>query len=473
MRIPLTAAACLLTLAAYAQTTIRLTSVPATTPTDATLYIAGSFNDWDPGSAAYSLAKNTDGTYQITLPASITGKLEFKFTRGSWDKVETSAQQADVSNRTYTATGAPATVELQVANWKDLGGGSGGCASTALQPNVQVVNASFSIPQLGGRTRRIWIYLPVDYATSARRYPVLYMHDGQNVFDKCTSFSGEWGVDEALRQLQQSGQDPTGTIVVAVDNGGNSRLNEYSPWPNAEYKSGGEGDKYVDFLVETLKPYIDQQYRTLTGREYTGIAGSSMGGLISVYAALKYQNVFSKVGVFSPAFWFARQPLFDYVKTAGHQQPIKFYFLAGAKESETMVPLMAEMRDALQQQGFAAADMSYHVLEDGQHAEWFWQREFPAAFQWLYAGTPTAGKPQRPALAFSAYPSPAREQLTVQLPAPEKDAKVEILDTTGRLVLKGKVRNGATLDVSRLAKGRYLLRVQAGKASGTQSFIKE
>ncbi|MCR5889565.1 T9SS type A sorting domain-containing protein [Hymenobacter sp. J193] len=464
MRIFLTAAACLLTLAAHAQTTIRLTSVPATTPPDATVYIAGSFNSWDPGSAAHSLAKNTDGTYQITLPASVTGKLEFKFTRGSWDKVETSAQQADVSNRTYTVTGAAATVELQVANWKDLGG-PGGCTSTALQPNVQVVNASFAMPQLGGRTRRVWIYLPVDYATSARRYPVLYMHDGQNVFDKCTSFSGEWGVDEALRQLQQSGQDPTGTIVVAVDNGGNSRLNEYSPWPNAEYKSGGEGDKYVDFLVETLKPYIDQQYRTLTGREYTGIAGSSMGGLISVYAALKYQNVFSKVGVFSPAFWFAKQPLFDYVKTAGHQQPIKFYFLAGAKESETMVPLMADMRDALQQQGFAAADMSYHVLEDGQHAEWFWQREFPAAFQWLYApGVVASNGRQYPRVLLGAYPNPVKDWLHLTILSGVERVGVEIRDINSRLVLQLKnFRASDSIDVRRLSKGIYTLRVKAGR----------
>ncbi|QIX62976.1 T9SS type A sorting domain-containing protein [Hymenobacter sp. BT18] len=458
-------------LTAQAQTTLKITSVPASTPAADAIYVAGTFNNWNPGDAAYQLAKNLDGTYELTLPATVTGALAFKFTRGSWDKTETNAQNGDISNRTYTVTGSPVTVALTVANWKDLGGGSSGCVSTALKPNVQVMSASFAIPQLG-RTRRVWIYLPTDYATSARRYPVLYLHDGQNVFDKCTSFSGEWGVDEALRQLQQSGQDPTGTIVVAVDNGGSSRLDEYSPWKNAQY-GGGEGEKYVDFLVQTLKPYIDGQYRTLTGREYTGIAGSSMGGLISVYAALKYQEVFSKVGVFSPAFWFAKEPLFDFVKTAGHHQPIRFYFVAGTKESETMVPYMAEMRDALQAQGFPAADMSYHAMEDGQHAEWFWQREFPSAFQWLFSSAVTSTRKSHVALAFSAYPSPARERLSLQLPAEVKEAKIEIIDTAGRSVLKAKVRGSTPIDVSSIARGYYILRVKAGNTSGRQAFFKE
>ncbi|WP_082017021.1 alpha/beta hydrolase-fold protein [Hymenobacter sp. DG25B] len=457
--------------AAQAQVTFKLTAVPASTPATDAIYVAGSFNGWNPGSTA--LTKNPDGTYQITLPKS-TGSIEFKFTRGTWEKAETDAKNSDVANRTYTFGAAPATVELQVQNWKDLGGGTTACASTALQPNVQVVSASFAMPELNGRTRRVLIYLPNDYATTARRYPVLYMHDGQNVFDKCTSFSGEWGVDEALSQLQQAGQDPTGAIVVAVDNGGNSRLDEYSPWRNEKYKAGGEGDKYVDFLAQTLKPYIDAHFRTLTGREYTGLAGSSMGGLISVYAALKYPDLYSKVGVFSPAFWFAKEPLFEYVRKTGYKQPTKFYFVSGTTEDETMVPLMAAMRDSLQKLGFAAADMSFRPVEDGKHAEWFWKREFPAAYQWLFpAATPTSTKNNRPALAFSAYPNPAQGQLSVQLPAGVKDAKVEIMDGTGRQVAKAKVRNGGTVDVSRLAKGWYVLRVAAGKEVGSQAFMKQ
>ncbi|OUJ72627.1 alpha/beta hydrolase [Hymenobacter crusticola] len=249
-------------------------------------------------------------------------------------------------------------------------------------PNVTVLTDSFSIPQLN-RERRVWLYLPNDYATSQRRYPVLYLQDGQNMFDEATSFVGEWGVDETLSQLQQSGQDQ-GCIVVAVDNDGQRRLDEYSPWRN-EKLGGGEGDAYVDFLVKTLKPYIDANYRTLPGREHTGIAGSSMGALISLYGGLKYQDVFSKVGLFSPAFWFAQQPLFAFVKAAKIRQSTRFYFVAGAQEGPTMVPLMAAMRDSLCQVGAAQKDISYQVRPDGKHSEWFWRREFSAAYQWLYA----------------------------------------------------------------------------------------
>ncbi|MCA8829645.1 alpha/beta hydrolase-fold protein [Hymenobacter pini] len=457
---------------AQAQTTLRLTAVPASTPGNATLYLAGSFNAWNPGSTPYALTKAADGTYQVTLPATVTGTVEFKFTRGSWATVETDAQNNDISNRRYTIGSSPATVDLQVVRWKDLGNGGGSCQSTALQPNVQVVNTAFQIPQLG-RTRKVWIYLPNDYAAaSTKRYPVLYLHDGQNVFDTCTSFSGEWSVDETLSQLQQQGIDATGSIVVAIDNGGSDRLNEYSPWNNAQY-GGGQGDQYVDFLVQTLKPYIDQNYRTLTGREFTGIAGSSMGGLISTYAALKYPLVFSKVGVFSPAFWFADKPLFQYLRQHPANPATRFYFVSGTQESQTMVPLMQAMRDSLAKGGVPTANLSFNAKADGQHAEWFWKREFSAAYQWLMQPATVTSNRKLQALAFSAYPNPAKDHLTVQLPADVREARAEVLDMAGRVVLREKVKAGATLRISELKKGSYLLQLTAGTRQGSQVLMKE
>ncbi|WP_170170338.1 alpha/beta hydrolase-fold protein [Hymenobacter perfusus] len=455
-----------------AQTTFRLTTVPASTPARATLYMAGSFNNWNPGNAPHAFTRAADGTYQLILPASVTGSIEFKFTRGSWANVESDAQNNDISNRQYTVGSGPATVELQVVNWKDMGTTGGSCQSTALQPNVRVVSTAFQMPQLG-RTRRIWVYLPNDYSTApTKRYPVVYMHDGQNVFDNCTSFSGEWGVDETLSQLQQQGLDATGSIVVAVDNGGADRLNEMSPWNNPQY-GGGQGDQYVDFLAQTLKPYIDQQYRTLTGREYTGIAGSSMGGLISTYAALKYPQVYSKVGVFSPAFWFADKPLFQYLRQHPANPATRFYFVSGSTESQTMVPLMQAMRDSLAAGGVPAANLSFNAKADGQHAEWFWKREFSAAYQWLMQPAVMTGNRPGMALAFSAYPNPAKDRLTLQLPIAAREARVEVVDPSGRVVLKEKLKAGGVLDVSQLTKGQYLLRVTAGRMQGTQALVKE
>ncbi|WP_400191369.1 alpha/beta hydrolase-fold protein [Hymenobacter sp. B81] len=457
-----------------AQTTFRITSVPASTPANATLYVAGNFNSWNPGSAAYALTKQPGGSYEITLPATVTGALEFKFTRGAWTSVESDAQNQDIGNRRYTVGSGPTTVDFQVLNWKDLGGPAT-CSSTALQPNVQVLSTSFQMPQLG-RTRRVWVYVPNDYASSGRRYPVLYLHDGQNVFDNCTGFAGEWGVDETLSQLQQQGLDATGCIVVAVDNGGGERLNEYSPWNNPQY-GGGQGDQYVEFLVQTLKPHIDQNFRTLPDRLNTGIAGSSMGGLISLYAAVKHPAVFGRAGIFSPAFWFAEAQLKAYLHQhpAVAGQPTRFYFVSGAQESQTMVPLMAAVRDSLLRGGHAAADLSYQVRADGQHAEWFWKREFPAAYQWLFRpAAPNAARPSQDLPGLAVFPNPVGQQLSVQLPTGWSEARLDISDTTGRVVLRRGLRQAETqVDVARLRRGSYLLRLRHGPTTVTRQFTKE
>ncbi|MGY3091253.1 putative alpha/beta superfamily hydrolase [Hymenobacter sp. UYAg731] len=455
---------------AQAQVTFKITAVPANTPANATLYIAGTFNSWDPGNATHALTHNADGSYQITLPAA-TGTMEYKFTRGSWAAVETTASNGSVPNRTYTFGNGAATVLCQVLNWEDLAGGAPGGGTSTAAANVSVISTTFAMPQLG-RTRRVWLYLPPGYATSGRRYPVLYMQDGQNVFDAATSFAGEWGVDEALNLLAANGQDPTGCIVVAIDNSAN-RLDEYSPWNNPAY-GGGQGDLYVDFLVQTLKPYIDTNYRTLADRANTGIGGSSMGGLIATYAALREPAVFGKVASFSPAYWFAYPQLAAYA----HQHPAnpntRFYFVSGTTESTTMVPQMQALRDSLQRGGVPAANLNFNTRADGQHAEWFWKREFPAGYSWLYA--PAVATAVRPAqtLTVSLYPNPAARELRVSLPANlAGDALLEISDARGRAVLHTHVRNGQSVDVSRLASGLYLSRLSAGGAVGTSKFTKE
>ena len=366
-----------------AQLTLRLTSVPANTPAGAPIFVAGSFNRWSPGDTAYRLMPDASGGYALTLGDAVRGPVEFKFTLGSWERGEVDAAGAGVSNRTFTvpATGA-ATYTGTVAGWQDPAKLPPKVHTAS--PSVSVVSAEFAIPQLN-RTRRVWIYLPPGYATSRERYPVLYMHDGQNVFDAFTSFSGEWGVDETLDSLRAAGD--RGVIVVAVDNGGEHRLDEYSPWKNPRY-GGGEGDAYVEFLVRTLKPYIDRRYRTRTDRASTGIAGSSMGGLISLYAALKYPDVFGRVGVFSPALWFAPQ-VYAYARAARPRTDSRIYFVTGGREGDTPEVYVADQRrmvDSLAAAGFRVGVQVDSVIRpDGMHAEWFWRREFPAAYRGLFA----------------------------------------------------------------------------------------
>ena len=232
------------------------------------------------------------------------------------------------------------------------------------------------------RTRRIWIYLPRSYYTDATRYyPVVYAHDGQNLFDASTSFTGEWGIDETLDSLAKE------LIVVGIDNGGADRLNELTPFPSVN-NGGGEANYYLDFLVQKLRPYINTHFRTKPDRENTGILGSSLGGLCSFYAALRHADIFGQVGVFSPSFWFTN----DIYTYAGKQisqssSPPRLYFLAGQLESSSMVSDMQRMIDLLKntnQEYRNPNTLQTRVAADGQHQEWFWRREFPNAIKWLF-----------------------------------------------------------------------------------------
>jgi metallo-beta-lactamase class B len=380
---------------AHAQLTIRLAAAPDGTPAGAAVHVAGTFNGWNPADSAYRLAAR-GGAWEITLPDSVRGPVEFKFTLGSWETVEVDSAGRGVANRRFTVPAAGAAAYAgAVAAWRDPRSAPRP-ASTATR-SVSVLDTAFAMPELG-RTRRVWIYLPPGYATSGKRYPVLYMHDGQNVFDAATAFTGEWGVDESLDILHALG-DP-GAIVVAVDHGGERRLDEYSPWTHPRH-GGGQGDAYVDFLANTLKPYVDRRFRTLADRGSTAVAGSSMGGLISLYAALRRPDVFGRAGVFSPAIWFAADSVLALARRSGPPRPgTRIYIVTGAREGDNPEAYVNDHRalvDALAAAGFAAGrEVEAHVRADGTHSEWFWRREFPAAYRALFRGVREPARPRIP-----------------------------------------------------------------------------
>jgi predicted alpha/beta superfamily hydrolase len=200
------------------------------------------------------------------------------------------------------------------------------------------------------------------------------MHDGQNIFDASTGFAGEWGVDECLDTLKKK------CIVVGIDHGGNKRLVEYNPY-NTNLFGKGEGKLYVEFLVKTLKPFIDSHYRTRKESKYTFIAGSSMGGIISYYAALKYPGVFSAAGVFSPAFHISKKDFLDEVNADNKKIPARMFFVCGEAESASMVPDMKEIA-TLTLNKHAVKEIVFSVPE-ARHTESFWQQQLPAFLKWL------------------------------------------------------------------------------------------
>jgi predicted alpha/beta superfamily hydrolase len=244
-----------------------------------------------------------------------------------------------------------------------------------------VLPTPFVIPGLN-RQRTVRIYLPPGYENAQRRYPVLYMHDGQNLFDDATAYAGEWGVDESLNALASS--HGLKLIVVGIDNGGAERIHELNAWDNPEYGKG-EGAAYAAFIVEVLKPWVDQHYRTQPDRRHTAIMGSSMGGLICSYAISRYPQVFGAAGIFSPAYWLAPQVFAD---TESRPPPPgeRIYFYAGGSESEAMLPDMQRMVALLRRMGLAVRDLEVRVNPVGRHNEAAWRAEFPRAVEWLFRG---------------------------------------------------------------------------------------
>ncbi len=456
------AASCLLILFVGilpAQITLIVNQLPTNTPQGSILYVAGSFNNWDPVASPMSL--NPLGQWTYTVPAG-TGTLEYKFTRGSWPTVEGNASGGFRPNRTYVY-GNGDTLLLQVAGWEGLGGGSGSTANA----RVQVYNPAFYIPQLA-TNRRIWVYLPLAYADTNRRFPVLYMHDAQNLFDATTAaFGTEWRVDETLASLEQAGD--SGIIVVGIDNGPN-RLGEYSPWVNAQY-GGGDGEAYVDFIAQTLKPHIDSVFRTRPARRFNGIAGSSMGGLISLYAAMRYPAVFSRAGVLSPSLWFS-DSVYRYVSTATYLPDSRVYLLAGGQEPASVANNNRRMNDSLLAIGYPAADLWNRVVSDGAHSEWFWGREFADMYLKLFSSNgATANDPALPADNIRFYPNPGQNRLVFELPSP---TEVTLLDSAGRkLFTQGFAAGHQEMAIPSMPAGLYLLRFQAGDRVTVEKWVRE
>ena len=238
----------------------------------------------------------------------------------------------------------------------------------------QITTFAIDAPQLK-TTKIIWLYLPKNYATSNKKYPVMYLHDGQNLFDSKTSYSGEWNIDEKLDSLNAQ------VIVVGIEHGNEKRMEELSPYKNEKY-GGGNADNYLEFIVKTLKPKIDKLYRTKINPNQTSIMGSSLGGLVSYYALLKYPEVFGKAGVFSPAFWFNPE-LFELTKKTKKLKS-KIYFLYGDSEDENMVPDMKKMKHLIAEKRCECLMLSKETMvPGGKHNEKLWRDGFVKAFLWL------------------------------------------------------------------------------------------
>ena len=232
-------------------------------------------------------------------------------------------------------------------------------------------------PQLQTK-KKIWVYLPLNYEKSNKKYPVIYMHDAQNLFDKTASYAGEWNIDETLDSLKAK------VIIIGIEHGNEKRIDELTPYKNEKH-GGGNANAYLEFIVKTLKPYVNATYRTKTNAKNTGIWGSSLGGLVSFYAALQYPEVFGKVGCFSPAFWINKKEIFQKMENTPKYTP-KIYLLCGDKEDNgAMVSDMRDMETLINSKRCECKKLNKSVIvKEGEHNEKLWRNAFAKAYLWLF-----------------------------------------------------------------------------------------
>jgi len=343
---------------------------------DRPIYVAGSFNDWRVAEETHRLEPGKlPGHWKIALdiPDEMV-HVEYKYTRGGWEGVEL-GQHGENAHNHRRRTAKRWSLPDRVVEW----------ASTGLQykdkflPRIEIINEAFEIPQLI-RTRRVAALLPHDYYETDRRYPVLYLQDGQNLYDDYAPY-GSWGVDKQLAAMSERGVGDI--IIVAIDHANDQRVSEFTP--SFRNKLGvGEGKKYCGFLAKTLKPYVDQNFRTLPESKHTGIGGSSLGGLVSVLAGIHFPDVYERLMIFSPAFWVAPELTEELVHLAQHFNG-KVYLYGGEAESNTMVPNMMRFLNEIQRMSQKnLLEFRTEIDPHGQHNEARWGKEFPRAVEWLF-----------------------------------------------------------------------------------------
>jgi len=232
--------------------------------------------------------------------------------------------------------------------------------------------------------RTILVYLPPGYkARAARRYPVLYLQDGQNVFDKATSIGEEWRVDDTAQALIENGEiEPI--IIVGVYNTGEHRIDEYAPTKVPD-KGGGGADLYGRMLVEELKPLIDRKYKTLPSAASTGIGGSSLGGLLTMHLGLKYPTAFNRLAVLSPSVWWDNRMIVGEVQALKSKLPLTIWLDAGTGEGPEVLADARALRDALVAKGWVADhDLKYVEAEGAQHNEQSWAARVGEVLKFLF-----------------------------------------------------------------------------------------
>lgn len=336
--------------------------IPQVMPDSAAVYIAGNHPQlglWRPDTVRFT--QQTDSSWSRTFEFHAGVRLEYKITRGFWQNEAVNAEGIVLPNAILEVT-HDTTVTIEVANWKDFKHTVEGQITGTVAYHRQMQGD-------GIRPRDVIVWLPPSYANAPeKRYPVLYMHDGQNVFDPRTAFLGaDWQVDEVADSLIRTGEMEE-IIIVGVSNSDDRR---------AEYSDTEKGRAYMKFLVMKLKPFIDATYRTRPEPQYTAVMGSSMGGLISFLLAWQHPEVFSQAACLSPAFTPPFDSAIKMVKShESTKKGIRLYLDNGGVALDSVLQAGCDqMLHALKEKGFSLGDNLYWFHDKhAEHSERAWAR---------------------------------------------------------------------------------------------------
>ena len=361
--------------------------LPDNLPPSARVFITGNHHalgDWDPGLIEVQRCGNRAG-WSVALPPDYV--LQFKFTLGDWGHVEAAVDGSEIENRVLPVPRGQTTLRVAVSGFKSPGSPAEQRPSTMVG-NLRV-HKDFPSRHLAPRT--LWVYLPPGYDQDAgRRYPVIYMQDGNNCFDAATSFNGqEWKVDEAFEEGIASQKLP-GAIVVGIANTV-ARVDEYTMVKalrgDRRTRIGGKADIYASFLIDEVKPFIDSTYRTLVDASHTAVIGSSHGGLVSLYLGIRYPRIFGAVGAVSPSLSWGNHWLTNYVRRL-HALPenLRIWLDMGTAEDAVdlngngisdLIDDVQEMHDLLLARGYDPARVELMLDEGALHNEAAWARRLP------------------------------------------------------------------------------------------------
>lgn len=337
------------------------------------VYLSGNFNNWRTQDRAYVMEKISSGLYHFKFTADFEypETLLYKFTKGDWSEVEIDGDDNITSNRSTTKHSGIQNEHVSKwrRNWLPF--------KPNYLPKIVLISDEFEIPQLN-KTRKIWALLPHDYENSSESYPVMYLQDAQNLFNEEAEF-GNWEIDKKLAVMSEYKIGKI--IIIAIEHAKEDRIKEYNVGTTILGK--GQGKKYIKFLTETLKPFVDSNFRTKTEREFTGMGGSSMGALVSIFSGIRYPDVFGRLMIFSPSLWVGPKLK---IKNGEKAQDTKIYLYAGGDESGTMISQVQNFKNQMIEDGFVANKMKIKLSINklGQHSEVFWSDEFPKAIEWLF-----------------------------------------------------------------------------------------